>query len=404
MTTLADRSLEIHLRGRSASGSVRSRRSPVVVRDAGSERAFVVTDPGVMRSGVAAQVVDALEDVGIGTSLFDEVEPNPGTTTVARGSGRAGLVRPGGHGRRPGRWRLVDGQRQGDGAPRANGEEVWPRLPPRRRRSRRPGRRGPDDRGHRARRRTPTGSSPTRRPGARTTSGIRPCCRAGALLDPALTVGVPPAATAATGVDAMTHSLESLLSREPQPVRRGDRAGGHPDRRDVAAAGRSPTARTSRRARSCSRPAPAGVGQQSGTGVGLVHALGHAIGTRGRLPHGLALAVIEPEVLPFYAATPACATASCTSSASRSARRPRPRTPATGAVAAIGALRGFLAEPACARPCVARVRRRGARRRRPGRDRRRGHPELPAAAVPRGGSRDPLERGLGGALWSAPAH
>ena len=47
----------------------------------------------------------------------------------------------------------------------------------------------------------------------------------------------------------------------------------------------------------------AGIGQQSGTGVGLVHALGHAIGTRGRLPHGLALGVVEPEVLAFYAAS-----------------------------------------------------------------------------------------------------
>ena len=44
----------------------------------------------------------------------------------------------------------------------------------------------------------------------------------------------------------------------------------------------------------------AGVGQASGTGVGLVHALGHALGTRGQLPHGTALAVILPEVLDFY--------------------------------------------------------------------------------------------------------
>ena len=46
-----------------------------------------------------------------------------------------------------------------------------------------------------------------------------------------------------------------------------------------------------------------GVGQASGTGVGLVHALGHAIGTRGRLPHGTALATILPEVLRFYSGT-----------------------------------------------------------------------------------------------------
>ena len=48
----------------------------------------------------------------------------------------------------------------------------------------------------------------------------------------------------------------------------------------------------------------AGVGQASGTGVGLVHAIGHALGTRGRLPHGTALAAVLPEVLAFYAEQP----------------------------------------------------------------------------------------------------
>ena len=47
----------------------------------------------------------------------------------------------------------------------------------------------------------------------------------------------------------------------------------------------------------------AGVGQASGTGVGLVHALGHSIGTRGKLAHGTALATVLPEVLRFYLGT-----------------------------------------------------------------------------------------------------
>jgi alcohol dehydrogenase class IV len=46
------------------------------------------------------------------------------------------------------------------------------------------------------------------------------------------------------------------------------------------------------------------MGQASGTGVGLVHAIGHALGTRGRLPHGTALAAVLPEVLSFYADRP----------------------------------------------------------------------------------------------------
>src|SRR5207342_1503706 len=47
----------------------------------------------------------------------------------------------------------------------------------------------------------------------------------------------------------------------------------------------------------------AGVGQASGTGVGLVHALGHSIGSRGKVAHGTALASVLPEVLRFYLGT-----------------------------------------------------------------------------------------------------
>src|SRR6476620_6021659 len=47
----------------------------------------------------------------------------------------------------------------------------------------------------------------------------------------------------------------------------------------------------------------AGVGHASGTSVGLVHALGHALGTRGRMAHGTALAMVLPEVLHFYLGT-----------------------------------------------------------------------------------------------------
>ena len=34
--------------------------------------------------------------------------------------------------------------------------------------------------------------------------------------------------------------------------------------------------------------------------MGAVHAIGHAIGTRGRLPHGTALATVMPEVFATY--------------------------------------------------------------------------------------------------------
>ena len=80
-----------------------------------------------------------------------------------------------------------------------------------------PARRRPDDRRDRAPRPTRTASSPTRPSAGRATSATRACCRSRPILDPELTIGLPPGPTAATGVDAMTHSLESLLSRNPNP-------------------------------------------------------------------------------------------------------------------------------------------------------------------------------------------
>jgi alcohol dehydrogenase len=87
----------------------------------------------------------------------------------------------------------------------------------------------------------------------------------------------------------------------------------------------------------------AGIGQASGTGVGLVHALGHAIGTRGRLAHGTALAAVLPEVLDFYAARPGLRDHEL-ALIGVSLRAVSPaEDDATGAAAAIAALRRFLA-------------------------------------------------------------
>ena len=109
--------------------------------------------------------------------------------------------------------------------------------------------------------------------------------------------------TAATGIDAMTHSLESLLSANPNPFAEAMALGvirtvGTWLRRAVADG-------TDLEARSQMLMAShlAGVGQASGTGVGLVHALGHSIGTRGKVAHGTALAAVLPEVLRFYLGT-----------------------------------------------------------------------------------------------------
>ena len=212
------------------------------------------------------------------------------------------------------------------------------------------------------------------------------------ILDPGLTVGLPAAVTAATGIDAMTHSLESLLSANPNPFAEAMALGVV---RTVGTWLRAAVADgTDLEARSQMLMAShlAGVGQASGTGVGLVHALGHSIGSRGRVAHGTALAAVLPEVLGFYLGTRdrelalvgiALGVASSAESES------------TAAAVAIGAIdkllrdvdqrrtmRDFgLADDAGHRP---------ARHRHP---RRRRDPELPTPAVRVGDEGDPGVRG-----------
>src|SRR5205814_1884965 len=47
---------------------------------------FLVTDPGVLGSGVIDHVLGVLAGAGLDVGLFAEVEPNPGASTVERGA------------------------------------------------------------------------------------------------------------------------------------------------------------------------------------------------------------------------------------------------------------------------------------------------------------------------------
>jgi alcohol dehydrogenase len=120
-----------------------------------------------------------------------------------------------------------------------------------------------------------------------------------AILDPLLGVGVPPRVTAAAGIDALSHALESLSSRFPNPYANALALGvvatiaaslpqAVADGGDVEA-----------RAQLLFASHVAGLAQQSGTGLGLAHALGHALSSHLGLPHGIALAAVLPAVLRF---------------------------------------------------------------------------------------------------------
>src|SRR5438552_8523944 len=50
----------------------------------GAQRALVITDPGVARAGIAGRVRELLEQAGITTGLYDQVEPEPSVARVER--------------------------------------------------------------------------------------------------------------------------------------------------------------------------------------------------------------------------------------------------------------------------------------------------------------------------------
>ena len=123
---------------------------------------------------------------------------------------------------------------------------------------------------------------------------------AAAVLDPELTVGLPPQATAATGFDALTHAIESYLSVMANPwsdgialqviaMVAGNLARACADGSDLEA-----------RSQLLLASHMAGIGMAT-TGLGLVHAIGHALGGRYDIAHGTALAMVLAPALAFSA-------------------------------------------------------------------------------------------------------
>jgi alcohol dehydrogenase class IV len=119
-------------------------------------------------------------------------------------------------------------------------------------------------------------------------------------LDPALTMTLPPAVTAATGIDAMAHCVEAFTSRKS-----------HPLIDSYAVMGIELVARYLPRAVADGSDSEARAGMllaayYGGICLGPVntaagHAIAYPLGTRLKLPHGLANAIIFPHVLAFNA-------------------------------------------------------------------------------------------------------
>ena len=113
--------------------------------------------------------------------------------------------------------------------------------------------------------------------------------------DPELTLGLPPAVTAATGMDALTHNVESYLSPAYHPLcdgiaLEGTRIAG----RALATAVREPGNLAARADMMMSSMMGAIAFQKD---LGAVHSCAHALGTVCDLHHGLANALMIDTVL-----------------------------------------------------------------------------------------------------------
>ena len=119
-----------------------------------------------------------------------------------------------------------------------------------------------------------------------------------ALIDACLMIQLPPAFTAATGVDALTHAIEAYVAKNATPL---TRALAYQALRMI---GQSLSLATGCGENIQAREDMALASYMAGVafsnaGLGLTHAMSHQIGARYHIPHGVANAIMLPSVMNF---------------------------------------------------------------------------------------------------------
>lgn len=262
----------------------------------GAERVFIVTDEGVRGAGLLEDAAGGLEDAGIAVEIYDGVVADPPERVVleaaekAKAFGAEAVIGFGG-GSPMDTAKLVALLAGGDQALSEMygvGNATGPRLPliliP-----------------------TTAGTGSEVTPIAVVTTGETtkmgvsspPLYADMAVLDADLTLGLPKHVTAATGIDAMVHAIESITSK----VKR------NPVSEALALAAlsklhgaieRACADGGDREARSDMLTGALLAGQAfANAPVGAVHALAYPIGGIFHVPHGLSNSLVLPHVLRF---------------------------------------------------------------------------------------------------------
>jgi alcohol dehydrogenase len=271
---------------------------PDLIAASGHQRAFVVTDQGLRAAGVAERVLKILAAAGVEHTVYDEVAPNPSTANVDAGAARARAFGPAvvvalGGGSVLDAAKGISLLVGNPDASAADADRLWDAADG-----------------------LPLVAVPTTAGTGAETNGFGviedpAACRKVylghpsvkprvALLDPELTLGLPPTATAATGIDALVHGIESLASRGANAFSVAYAAQAvamighalplaHRDGSDLDA-----------RAELMMGAHLAGQALTL-SGLGLVHGIGHALTARTGTSHGVALAAVLEEVMEFSA-------------------------------------------------------------------------------------------------------
>lgn len=271
-------------------------------------RALIITDQNLVESGLVSRVTRKLGENGFETAVFDQVEPDPSTTTVLKGAAVADEFQPD--------W-IVG---VGGGSPLDAAKAIWviyenPEIQPNeinpfvkitlRDKARLvtiPTTSG-------------TGSEVTwaivltdpetnRKIGLGNRDNIADL----ALVDPAMAAGMPPQLTANTGLDALTHSIEGFICTWHNDISEGLCLNAA---REIfqylpiayeASQSEEPDNDKYRLAREKMHNAATSAGLGFGNALSsLAHAMGHTLGALYHIPHGRAVSACLPYTIEFAA-------------------------------------------------------------------------------------------------------
>lgn len=269
---------------------------PEIINSTGAEKPLLVIDPGLVQAGLDKTISDPLDKAGVKYIVYDQIDPEPGLrladngTELARSNGCDCVVGAGGGSAMDvakaisilltNGGNAIDylgiGKIKKAGLPKimiptsaGTGAEV-----------------------------TFTAVFINEETGSKGGMNGDPLYPDVALLDPELTLSLPPHVTAATGIDALTHALEGFTSVQAHPVSEmySIKAIGliNENIRTAYADGRNIEARSNMLLASLL------AGKALATaGVGLVHAMAYPLGGLFGIPHGLANAVLLPFVTEY---------------------------------------------------------------------------------------------------------